>query len=415
MVCARAAERHEERGDYARALESLSPFWDGPQSAPDVSGLQPAAGAAVLLRAGSLTAWIGSKRQLEGWQESAKNLLSESAALSESAGDRELWLDARKHLAICYWREGSFAEARMVVHSALAEANGHRKGAVALKLTLALIARSEGQLDEAMSIHRAIAEEVATLGADLTWGMFHNGLGLTYKQMGATDDAIIELTAAAYYFEVSSHARYRIPTEINLANLFVLTKQQEAAHARLDQAERLAKEIRDEVHLAQAKDSRALAFLAEGNYEAAEAAARESVAILERGDEHALLVDSLTTHARALMRLRDHNGPLTYARAYSLAVERISLKRAARVAIELQSELAAESCLSGHLTMDEAIDCFEAGIISAALAATNGRITETAMRLGLSQQNLSAMLNARHSKLRPPTTRKRRQRKIITR
>lgn len=416
LVCARAAGRHEERGDYDRALESLSPFWPIPSERPDTSNLSARSAAAVLLRAGSLTAWVGSKRQIGGWQEAAKNLLSESADLCTSVGDIDGWLEARKHLAFCYWREGAFAEARTVYAEAVESAEAGSERWLDIYLNMAMVDFSEGNSAACLVIFDRVAPFVVAETSPFIRGRFHNGLGLALKNTGDFDRSIIELTAASYYFDLAGYERYQIATENNLANLLVKASRHDDAHLHLEAAERLARRLVDKAYLGQTRDSRAAVFLAEKNYEAAELAARESVAILEKGDEHALLVDSLATHARALARLHDSEALATYVRAYELAADRISGERAGRIALELLGEIAGDACLNGHLTLDDAVDLFESSIIGAGLAASSG-VTETALRLGLSHQTLSFILKTRHKKLQPASTRtrKRRQQSIIKR
>jgi tetratricopeptide (TPR) repeat protein len=412
LVCAQAAGRHEERGDYNRALESLSPFWSGPIQTPGIAGLNAKAAAAVLLRAGSLTGWIGSKRQVEGWQEAAKNLLSEAAALSEGLGDREAWLESQKHLALCYWREGAFAEARTIAQNSLTGSACDSEAALTLTLTLAMVERSEGNSAEALRLHLLMGPHVEALAGDFTKGMFHNGLGLTYKKLGELDKGIIELTAAAYYFELSGHARNRIATENNLANLLVQARQFDEARLHLANARQLARQLGDNVYLGQTIDSCAQAYLAEGNLEAALASARESVAILEKGDEQALLVDSLMTLARVLSAVRDSDCVATYVRAYELAAEKTSSACASRVLMEMFGALAGQACLAGQLTLQDAKHEFEASIIKAALQETGSR-TGAALRLGVQQQTMSWILKNRHASLQPTSTRKPRRQSLM--
>jgi len=50
--------------------------------------LNKEAKAQVLLRVGSLIGWIGSANQIEGSQEMAKDLISESARTFENLGQR---------------------------------------------------------------------------------------------------------------------------------------------------------------------------------------------------------------------------------------------------------------------------------------------------------------------------------------
>src|ERR1043165_10119585 len=113
------AKNFEEAGEFDRAAEAISPFWSGPSTRPNITGLTEEAQAELLLRAGTLTGWLGSAKQVRGAQERAKDLISESAALFKSLGMPEKVAEARVDLAICYWREGALDEARITLRLVL--------------------------------------------------------------------------------------------------------------------------------------------------------------------------------------------------------------------------------------------------------------------------------------------------------
>jgi len=415
LFCCKAAARHEERGHYARAVESLDPFWDGPGSEFKPGRLTTEAHATLLLRAGSLTGWLGSQRQFAGWQEQAKDLLSESAGLFARIGFMERYAEALRHMGICYWREGPFEKARLIFQQALDITGGQTDDWLSLKLNDALVEYSEGKYQDCLDSHAKLASTIEGRNDSLK-GRFHNGRGIALNRLGRTGLAIVELRAAADHFRRSGHERFQIASENNLSNLFILTKRFDEAHSSMDRAEALAEKLGDKAHLAQAKDSRALAWLAQKNYVDAEQAATLSVGILEKGDEHALLVESLVTQARALSGLERRSAALgTYLRAYELAADRVGGGRAARVVLEALSELAGEACLTGHVTIEDAKRVFEEGIIRKALKECDGKSKAAAMRLGLIPQTLSWILQSRHPDLRPNPKRKRRRVSIVKR
>jgi tetratricopeptide (TPR) repeat protein len=404
-VCCELACRHEDRGDYDAGVEALKSYWRGPGTRPDTSELESGAAAAVLLRAGSLTAWLGTKRQVEGWQELAKDLLSESASYCL---DEPLWLETQKHLSLCYWRVGSFSEARVVAKAALQKADPASEVGIMLNLTLALIERSDKHYDEALKIHLAVAGLVEQSESQLLKGRFYNGLALTRKAIGAIDKAIGDMSTACRHFEAVGHRPNLIAADINLANLLVQNKQLNEAHRHLDRAEELSRELGDAVHLAQAKDSRALAFLAERNCVAAEAAARQSVNIIEKGDEWALLVESVLTHARALVGChRTGDAMKAYLRAYDVAALRISGERSSAIGLEMVTQIAGELSLEAHVPFDEITHKFQESILKAAMDGAEGKVTEAALRLGMSHQNLLWLLNNRYTHLRHKPPRRR--------
>ena len=61
---------------------------------------------------------------MTGSQEAAKDLISESVTFFESVGDTSRVALARSDLALCYWREGAYDEARVLLTQASDEATG---------------------------------------------------------------------------------------------------------------------------------------------------------------------------------------------------------------------------------------------------------------------------------------------------
>lgn len=61
-VCCELAKDFENKGEYEEAREVLSGLWPNMGQRPRVKGLDQSTSAEVLLRAGVLTGWIGSRR-----------------------------------------------------------------------------------------------------------------------------------------------------------------------------------------------------------------------------------------------------------------------------------------------------------------------------------------------------------------
>src|ERR1051325_8467972 len=119
------AARLEAAGEYSRACELLRYRWAGPGAEPRLEGLPETEQATLLLRAGSLTGWLGSQLQMHGAQETAKNLLSKAIRLLEESDDQYGVAEAEKCMAICYWREGAFDESRVLLNRAAARLSEH--------------------------------------------------------------------------------------------------------------------------------------------------------------------------------------------------------------------------------------------------------------------------------------------------
>ncbi len=61
-LCCELARDFENKGEYEEAREVLSGLWPNIDQRPDVTGLESITAAEVLLRAGVLTGFIGSKK-----------------------------------------------------------------------------------------------------------------------------------------------------------------------------------------------------------------------------------------------------------------------------------------------------------------------------------------------------------------
>ncbi|MCA1635514.1 MAG: tetratricopeptide repeat protein [Acidobacteria bacterium] len=315
---ARALLRHskefEEAGDYEAAREALGELWRRVGERPRLEGLGRGAQAELLLRAGVLTSFIGSDKQIGRAQETAKDLISESLSTFEELGDGERVAEAQIELAFCYWRQGAFDEARVLLRQALDRLSGSGSELEAFALfRSAIVERSSNRLHESLRIYAESGAILERLGSHSLKGRFHVGyanlllfLSEAERREEYVDRALVEFTAAVYHFEQAGHTRYHACVENNLANLFLGIGKYEEAHAHLDRARALFTRLSDGVHLAQVEETRARVLLAEGRCVEAEAAALSAVRTLEKGDERSLLAGALVTHGQTLARLGDH-------------------------------------------------------------------------------------------------------------
>ncbi len=70
-------------------------------------------------RIGALAGWLGGAEQTPASQETAKNIITQSIEIFQAQGLTERVAEARGELALCYWREGSYDEARVTLDNAL--------------------------------------------------------------------------------------------------------------------------------------------------------------------------------------------------------------------------------------------------------------------------------------------------------
>lgn len=91
--------------------------------------------------------------------------------------------------------------------------------------------------------------------------------------------------------------------ENNLGFLFSHLERFDSAHEHLDRARSLMTALKEKGLIAQVDDTRARAFIAQGQFSKAEKLARASVQALAEGDALSLLAEALTTYGTALARL----------------------------------------------------------------------------------------------------------------
>src|SRR4026209_973285 len=287
------AKEQEEAGNFEAARQHLSGFWQRVGERPVLKGLDDDARAEVLLRAGTLTGWIGSAQQIPASQETAKDLISESASLFEKLGSLDRVAEARIDLGICYWREGALDEARITLQEVLTQL-GERETEQRLRalLNAAVVEKVSVRYRDALQIHQAAAPLFEKSANNALRGKFHNEFATVLKNIGLAehredyiDRALVEYAAAGFHFEEAGHQRFLGVVENNLGFLFVHLGRYHDAHEHLNRARAAAVALKDKGLVAQFDDSRAKAFLGEGRNAEAESLARACVRSLGQGGE----------------------------------------------------------------------------------------------------------------------------------
>jgi DNA-binding NtrC family response regulator len=322
------ARELEEAGDYEAARSAMGELWQCIGERPQIDGLDQNIAAEVLLRTGSLTGWLGSAHQVAGAQGIAKDIISESLGIFESLDLTAKAAEAQIEMALCYWREGAYDEARIRLRDAISRLNNedNRLKALAL-LRSAVVENSATRFNDALRILDEAAPLITKCGSHALKGNFHNTLALALEILGAaehredyTDRALIEYAAASFHYEQVGHTRYRARVENNLGFLLFTASRFAEAHEHLDRARRLFSSLKDKGSVAQVDDTCARALLAQGHNVEAEKVIRSAVRLLEKGGEQGLLAEALTTQGMALARLgRDSQARFALQRATEVA------------------------------------------------------------------------------------------------
>lgn len=454
------------RGQYEEARDALGELWRGIGLRPKVEGLDERATAEVLLQVGVLSGWLGACKQVSDAQEEAKNLISESATLFETLGEAARAAGARGDLALCYWREGAYDEARALLTDAF-EGVTETVWRAKLVTRLATVEFWAGRYNTALALLTEHAHIFDERVSHAIRGSFHNNLALVLKQLGVLqgrpdylDRAIIEFTAAIHHQEQCGHERFRAMNENNLANLLRELGHYRPAHEHLDRAGAIFRRLNDPGMLAQVDETRASVFIAEKKYREAERVIARAVQTLEANGTDALFADALVTQGVTWARLGNTEGSINALRRAVKVAEGAGARSHAVLAILTLIEehgtrrmfpqkelyelyLRADSLLQDaqrpetvarlrgcarivmqrlagirpddkNFTFFGAVQEFEEKLIELALDEAQGSVVRAARLLGLKHQTLSSMLIQRHKKfLEKRTPRVKRLRSII--
>jgi DNA-binding NtrC family response regulator len=352
----RLAKELDEAGNYEAARNALGEFWQRIGERPKLEGLDKHIAAEVLLRTGSLTGWIGSSRQIEGAQEIAKNLISEGMTIFESSGEVEKAAEAGTDLAYCYWREGAFEEARVILCDAVSRLKNIEGEVKAIALSRsAIVELSANRNNDALRFLTDAAPLIEASNNDALKGKYYGILACVLDNLSNDeqredyrDRALVVYAAASFHFEQAGHMRYRARNENNLGFLYFKATRFSEAHEHLNHARRLFISLKESSSVAQVDETRARTLLAQGRNADAERIARLAVRTLERGDERFVLAEALATHGTALARLVHYEqARSTLQRAVEVAQQAGSLDRAGQAALTMIEEL------GERLTLDE--------------------------------------------------------------
>jgi CheY-like chemotaxis protein len=475
VAACQRAKQLEKAGEYRAACDALEEFWPDTTGTPRVEDLSEYESALVLLRAGALAGWLGSVEQTGTSQEHAKNLITSAIERFEKIGRPEV-AEAHSDLALCYWREGAFDEARVILRRVIDELPADNTIKAVALVRAAVVEKTATKYAEANALLKQAEPLVEASDDHSLKGSFHISLGtllncraVAERRQDFIDQSLIAFTAASYHFEQAGHDRFRARVEANLGYLFFTIGRHRDAHTHLDRARYLFLGLHDVRTAAQVDDTRAQVLLAEGQVIAAERVARGAVKVLERGDEQAILAGALVTHGVALARIGHQSRARTVLdRAVSIARIAGDGEGAGRACLatieELGSQTSAKELISTYrsaleflkgsedslllrrlvsslesvleviddsdgppevqldkgwqdFSLKREVRKFEEHVIERALRDAGGSVTKAALLLGFNHhQSLISLLNGRHKSLeKSRSTARKRRRNIAAR
>jgi tetratricopeptide (TPR) repeat protein len=337
----------KDKGDYEGARQAMGALWQRVGERPAVERLHPSVAAEVVLCAGILTRWIGSKNQIKESQGFARDLISESIRFYESAGDFKKVAAGRVELAYCYWREGSLGEARIMFSEALHKLTTEGNTRANAILGLAIVEWSDSRLSESLKVLTDNAALFKKITNHTLKGTYHNQLGIVLTNIATLENrsdyvqwAIREHKEAEGHFKLARNILFRADVINNLGYLLYTLSRFKDAREYLDKARRLTASLRDKVGIAQIDDTRAQVFIAEKKFKEAESVARNAVRNLEKSGHQCLLTDALITHGVSLARLkRAEPAQFGFQKAIEVAHQVGALNKAGIAALTMIEEL----------------------------------------------------------------------------
>src|SRR5882762_6336103 len=456
LLRCRTALELRDKGNYDGAQEVMGHLWRGIGSRPETATLHPSVVAEVLLCAGILTGWIGSRDENKEADDYARDLITESITLFESLGDVKKVAEARMELAYCYWRAGALDEARIMFTEALQKLSTAGNTRANALLGLSVVEWSSSRYDEALSILTGNAPLFSKITNHTLRGFYHNQLAMVLRNLATEETksdnfqrAVREYEEADHQFKLARNTIFRAHVKNNLGFLLYKLSRFHKAHEYLDHARRLTVSVRDKVRTAQIDETRAQVFIAERKYSQAEVAARSAVKSFGKAGRQCFLAEALITQGIALARLgRTVQAQFTLQRAIEVAHQAGSLNRAGIAALTLIEEIddLPPEILSGAyeqagewLSTSQSTEIFqrfktagkklalklregksegtpevlfnqprnvkqdllsiEREMIRKALAEVNGSLTHAASLLGMSYQGLAYLIKSRHPEL----------------
>lgn len=403
------AKQYEDVGQHEAARQIMGELWQRIGERPKLEGLEQRTAAEVLLRVGVLTGWLGACYQIEGAQETARNLITESLTIFQSSKYGKKIAEAQAELARCYFKEGRYDEARIILQDALKRLHTDSELKAVVILRSAVVEWGAARYDEALRILNESAPLFDKINSHVIKGSYHNQLAMIFQTLAEAgqrdylDRAFIEYTAASFHFEEAKHKRYLANVENNLGLLYFTANRGKEAHRHLDYARRLMISLKDSLGTARVDETRARLFLAQGRNAEAVQAAQSAVRVLEQNEHHSL-AEALITYGKALARAGNYKqARVTLYWAVDISEQAGAINRAGEAALAIIRELGGHledvQSLSEKLPLLKELQHYEHDLIRQALINGNGSITQAARLLGTSHQHLGYLIEKKHKDL----------------
>ncbi|HUR97474.1 MAG TPA: tetratricopeptide repeat protein [Pyrinomonadaceae bacterium] len=331
----------ERSGQFDLALQELRGVWDNTTELPNVENLDAALAAETYLRCGALIGFLGHVRQIPTAQERSKNLLTEARSIFLEIYDPEKLAECGNYLALAYWRTGEINEARSWVEEAQSyEVPDQSLVSMYSFVIRDLILLSEKKFVEVCASFPTLEKLFDGKADNFLTGSIYNNFGIAAKNLGNTAAALDALEKARDCFVASGNKIQIALAENNLSQLYKSQHQYSFAHASIDRATQLFKEMKDRTREGFSLDTKALIYFDQGRFTEALETVELAIAILGRSENYAYLTETIATKAKIQLFASDFStATLTLLEAVELAKIRISEDAAMRLIREFERSL----------------------------------------------------------------------------
>jgi tetratricopeptide (TPR) repeat protein len=301
------AKQHESVGRYDEAAKILSKYWKNTNESPDVSELNKAEQAEILLRCGSLAGYIGSCNQKKDAQELAQTLILEANELFYMSVKFEKRAECETYLALTYLRTGKLDVARNWISSAFKyDIDKTCEVRLYTHVLDGMILFREGKYTELVDKCKILEPLFRQSQFYILQGDFNNNYAYGLMELGYKNEALGRFDLAKQFYTKTKHYLYLALLENNLAVFFKREKIYTEAHKSAKSAREAFKKLGDKTREGYSIDTQAQIYLAEGNYKEALKCANEAVKMLSDGENYCYLANSMQTKSHIEFYLKDY-------------------------------------------------------------------------------------------------------------
>lgn len=291
-------------GDYSRAYQLLSVFWNDFRIRPDIGELPADIRAEIYLRCGSIAGYLGRSKHLSNAQEVSRNLLTEAKEIFIRSGAEAKIAECENYLALSFERTGDVKNARLFLESAF-EKNIPFNHPTRLYSHIidSLLKIAEKNFEEIVQASVILENLFQDCENNIYKGCFYNHYGLALKNTDKNEEALDKYLTARYFFFEAGHHQYCGALENNIANLYLAEKQFKEAHNFAQKAENSFKLVGDYSRQGFALDTRANIFLVEDDPAKALEFSDKAIKLLQNGENLNFLTEAYLTKIKILTKL----------------------------------------------------------------------------------------------------------------